>query len=90
MSDTTENLGITLLEIKDRAHDPRPSTRQIEFLKSLDDAFTAIDTAVGGETGAAFSASMASDWTTSEPTTVGDALNRLASAVAAMSGSSIP
>jgi hypothetical protein len=93
----TKNLGIQKFEISDRAHDPRPQAEQnqagVQLREAIDDAFLLVDNAVGNLSGSAGGAGAyapvsSSHWQAPAPTTLANALDRLAEAVfAGRSGS---
>lgn len=84
----TKNLGIPNFEIADRAHDPRTPDRGISHNEQLDDCFNLID-ASGSLAG--YAPVSASHWTDPDPTTVKQAVDRMARMIfLGLTGSILP
>jgi hypothetical protein len=79
----TKTLGIPKFDVEDRAHDPRFKAGQVDSATSheqkLDDAILAIDNYLGsGSAADLYTPVSASHWNGAAPTTVKQALDRIA------------
>jgi hypothetical protein len=84
----TKNIGIQNFEIVDRAHDPRGPGEVNAFREQLDDCFQLID-ASGSNAG--YLPISASHWVDPDPTTVKQAVDRMARMIfLGLTGSILP